>query len=370
MYPKLYIGIICFFLIQKAFSQTKEDSLYNVAVMSVYDNPDKSIELGNQIFQNNSQDPKKQVLALLLISNAYSSKRDYEKSLEFALKTKEITLNPEDKILNMQVLNKIAAQYHQLGVNDKALQILDESDLEARNYEHPDSLHFLMGNNYVIRGFIYRDQLSCDIAIEYLDKAYQEYSKTEENAKTQVNKSVTSYNIGNCYITLNQLDKAKESFFKSLNLAEKAEANSLAAFARKGLAEVYTLESQYGEALNELKKAEVLAKEVGDLVLNRGIYQGLAGNYLALKDWSNYQVYHEKFESTSRLIKENERTTINSILENYSQEISDKKSELNTQFWSLILFLFLLILGLIFWIFRSQKTFHQQFTRLKSQIKI
>jgi tetratricopeptide (TPR) repeat protein len=365
-----YIFLLLNFGVSWVVGQVHEDSLYNVAVMSVYDNPDKSIELGSQILEKNSQNPKKQVQALLLISNAYASKRDYEKSLEYALKTKEIQIPEEEKILKMQILNKIAAQYHQLGVNDKALQILDEADLAAKKYEHKDSLHFLMGNNYAIRGFIYRDQLSCDVAIEYLQKAYQEFSQPEENPKTMANKSVTAYNIGNCYISLNQLDLAKQSFLIAKNLAEKNDAKSLTGFALKGLAEVYTLESNYTKALEELKKAETLGKEVGDLVLNRGIFQGLATNYLALKDWDQYQIYHEKYDNISQSIRENERATLNNILRLYSKEVVVKKEASKLKYGIIISIIILFLWIIFFFIFIRQKRFQKQFSDLKSQIKI
>lgn len=367
----IVLGFIAVFVMNSyCFAQTQEDSLYNAAVLSVYDNPDKAIAVGNQIFEKNADNPKKQLMALLLISNAYSSKRDYEKSLEYALKTKEISSVLGDKILNMQVLNKIAAQYHQLGVNDKALQILDEADLVTKNFDNKDSIRFLMGNNYAIRGFIYRDQLSCDIAIEYLEKAYTEFTETAESPRTMANKSVTAYNIGNCYVKLNKLELAKSSFLNAQNLAEKAKANSLHAFSLKGLAEVYTLESQYDKALQELKVAEKLADEVGDLVLNRGIFQGMSDNYLALKDWSNYQVYKAKFEETSQFIKENERKTIHTILSNYSDESKEKQSDMKWKFGLIFTGLFLSILLLLYFIIKVQIRHNSLMSALKSKIKL
>lgn len=364
-----YLLIVCLQTMM-ALGQTKEDSLYNEAVLNVYDNPDKAIEFGMSFFENNSTNPKKQVQALLLISNAYASKRDYQKSLEYALKTKEIKIPESHKILEIQILNKIAAQYHQLGVNDKALQILDEADLAASKYEHKDSIHFLVGNNYAIRGFIYRDQLSCDIAIEYLNKAFQEFSSTQETPRSLANKSVTAYNIGNCYVTLNQIDLAKSAFLTAKNLAKKANANSLTAFAMKGLAEVYTLESQYQKAIFELDSAELLAEDVGDLVLNRGIYQGLSANYLAIKDWDNYHIFNEKFDELSVKIKESERSTINILLDSQFQEVKEKISNLSQIFLMLLIGLILIFLGMIYWIFTGQKRYKNQLKALKSQIKI
>ncbi len=372
--PIKYKLILCLVLVisilQNGHSQSDKDSLYDIAVISVYDNPDRSIELANKIFEDNPSHPEMQIKALLVLSNAYASKRDYEKSLEFALQTTEINKKLDNPKLNLEILNKIAAQYHELGVNEKALEVLDEADLIAKNYPEKDSIGFIMGNNFAIRGFIYREQLSCDIAIDYLNKAYHSYLKVPQTARSWANRSVTSYNKGNCFISLNQLDSAKISFRDSKELAEKSKAKSLMAFAQKGLAEVYTLESRYEEAISELENARDLNKDVGDLVLNRGIYKGLSENYLALKDWDNYNLYDEKFAETEKQIKINERKTINNLLQNHSDEISKKEAHIKWKFGTGILIGligFLLVFCSIIW---GEFKFRKSFNRLKSQIKL
>ena len=364
----LYL-FLTFFILQNTYGQKDEDSLLNAAVMNIYDHPDHAIQIGKELLKEYKSNPEKQINVLLLMSNAYASKRDYEKSLDYALQTKEINKSLNNQLLQLQILNKIAAQYHQLGVNDQALQVLDEADLIVKTYPKQDSIYFIMGNNFALRGFIYRDQLSCDIAIDYLNKAYESFLKVPQNVRSWANRSVTSYNKGNCFISLNKLDSAKISFFDAKSLAEKAKANSLQAFSLKGLAEVYTLEGRYEEALEELQNANVLAENVGDLVLNRGIYKGMADNYLALKDWENYAVYDEKFETTRQQTKINERKTINNLLKNYSSEIDTKETETQRKMGLGILIgtiLFLFVLGLIIW---GEISFQKTLKQLKSQIK-
>lgn len=367
--PSVFFLVFLAFILQNALGQQDKDSLMNAVVMNVYDNPDHAIEIGKELLKTYKSSPKKQINVLLLMSNAYASKRDYEKSLDYALQAKEINKYLNNQLLQLQIFNKISAQYHQLGVNDQALQVLDEADLIVKSYPKKDSIYFVMGNNFALRGFIYRDQLSCDIAIDYLNKAYASFLKVPQNVRSWANRSVTSYNKGNCFISLNQLDSAKVSFFDAKSLAEKAKANSLQAFSLKGLAEVYTLEGRYDEALTELQKANVLAENVGDLVLNRGIYKGMADNYLALKDWTNYAVYDEKFETTRQQTKINERKTINNLLQNYSTEIDKKESEIRWKMGLGIMVgvvLFLFILGSIIW---GEVRFQRTLKQLKSQIK-
>ncbi len=360
---------LTFFILQNAYGQEDEDSLYDVAIISVYDNPDRAIEIGKQIFNNNKSNPEKQIKALLLLSNAYASKRDYEKSLEFALQTKEINKKLDKPKLKLEILNKIASQYHQLGVNEKAIEVLDEADLIAKNYKYKDSIRFIMGNNYAIRGFIYREQLSCEIAIDYLNKAYNSYLKEPQAVRTWINRSVTSYNKGNCFIMLNQLDSAKNSFRDSKMLAEKAKAKSLQAFSQKGLAEVYTLEGRYQEALTELQNAHALAKDVGDLVLNQGIYKGLSENYLALKDWGNFHVYEEEYLKNERQTQLNERKTINNLLQNYSVETNKKEAQIKWKFGLMISACLLFFFGIFISIVWGEISFRKSFKELISQIK-
>lgn len=347
----------------------KEDSLFNVAVLSVYDNPDYSIKIGKEILAQKPQDEVKQINVLLMISNAYTSKRDFNKALEYMLKAKEVNKTFNDPLQNLKIYNKIAAHYHQLGVNEKALQILDQADEFAQQFTNKDSIRFLRGNSFAIRGFIYRDQLSCDIAIDYLKKAMVEYELTQENEKSLINRSVVNYNLGNCYISLNQFEKAKESFANSFRLAEQAGANSLQAFALKGSAEVSTLESRYEEALVYLKRAETLAKEVGDLVLNRGIYKGMSDNYLALNEGQNYQKYLKKFNDTSRQIRSNERSTIQTLLTENVVEVMEKKSALKQKFGLLFLGVGVLILVLLISLILGQRNFKKRFSVLKKEVK-
>lgn len=357
---------LCFFIVKAQ----DRDSLLNLAKIYVYDNPEKAIEVANSILSSQSLEINTKVQANLVLSNAYSSLRDYNKSLEYALEAKNVSENLKDPLSQYQVMVKIAAQYHSLGVNDKALQILDESDKLIESLPQTETLKFSTGSNYAIRGFIYRDQLSCDIAIDYLNQAYEAFTLETETTASWANKSVTAYNKGNCYLTLNKLDSAKYNFKDAEELAIKAKANSLQAFSLKGLAEVYTLESKYDLAIENLESAHDLAKEVGDLILNRGISKGLSDNYLALKDWSNFQKYDEEYERITSQIIVNERTTINGLLDKYIQENTQNKSQLFKTYGLGILISSLILVGFLVWIAISEFHFQKELRRLKSKIKV
>lgn len=362
----LFLGLNFF---QISFAQKISDEEYNAAMLNIYDNPDKAIEVGIRMFETSQNNPKRQINAQLLLANAYSSKRDYEKSLEYALKARELSKSSSDPRSEIVVLNKIAAQYHQLGINDKALQYLDESDQIIASYPHKDSVGTIIGNNFGVRGFIYRDQLSCEIAIDYFNRAIQQYKKDLGNSKTLANMSVITYNKGNCFITLAQTDSARITLEKSLELAKTSEAKSLEAFSRKGLAEVYTLQGNYNQAISELNNALEISKNVGDLVLNQGIFKGLSDNYLAINDWDEYQNYYNKYLKTETQNRNEERKTISTSLSKHSEEINaeidNTKSTYTLAIFAVVIFILLLISLIIF----GQIKFQKKIKFLKSQLK-
>jgi tetratricopeptide (TPR) repeat protein len=91
----------------------------------------------------------------MLISNAYLSKRENEKSLEYALKARDYLPEIVSTISKINVLNTIGMQHQQLRIYDKAIEYLDEALALADKTTQKDSINTLLAYNYAIRGFIY-----------------------------------------------------------------------------------------------------------------------------------------------------------------------------------------------------------------------
>jgi tetratricopeptide (TPR) repeat protein len=83
---------------------------------------------------------------------------------------------------------------------------------------------------------------------------------------------------------------AIDNFKQSYQYAKKVNASSLEGFALKGLAQVYTLEGKFSEAIPILENALLISSKVNDLILNQELYKGLSENYLALNQWDNFNI--------------------------------------------------------------------------------
>ena len=170
----------------------------------------------------------------------------------------------------------------------------------------------------MVRGFIYKEKLNCDIAISFFDKGIKELSSKNKISENATRISIAKYNKGNCYLLLEENALAEKCFKEAFTSAKKVNAKSLEAFALKGIAQIHTLNGTYDEAISELNQAYSISKKVNDLVLNQEIYLGLSENYLAINQPEKYKEYQQKLMQTQTKLKENERASIENLLqENY-----------------------------------------------------
>ncbi|WGF91246.1 tetratricopeptide repeat protein [Aequorivita marisscotiae] len=331
-----------------ALSQSKTDSILSVATQQIYENPDTSIKLATEILTKTNLSADAKVRVYLIISTAYSSKRDYEKSLEYTLKALELLPKLTDAYLKIKLLNRIGGQYQELKIYDKAITYLDQAKLLIEQLPQNEVTIRSLGYNNLVRGFVYREQMSCDIALNYFEKAIEDYKNILDHPAVKANISTSYYNRGNCLITLGRLKEAENSFLQGVKYAKTIDAKSLVAFAQKGLAEVYTSQGEYQKAIALIEEALQNSQDVGDKVLNRALYNALATNYLATGNLKGYAVFKSKNLEIHKELTKTERQTIDTsindlIITNSKKLASVKKTTRILQ----ILFISLILLGVI-----------------------
>jgi tetratricopeptide (TPR) repeat protein len=335
------------------------DSIIKASTLEMYGNPDKVIADGKEIVKQAGNDIDIKIRAYKLISDGYSSKRDYQKSLEYVIKANELLSQSGDRLLKIMIISKAGIQYHQLKIYDKAIQYLDEAEQLCLEYPIRDSVHVNLGINYIVRGFIYKEKLNCDIAISFFDRGINEILKSKDLLVNASKLSIAKYNKGNCYLLMSDNKLATKSFQEAIVFAKQIDANSLQAFAQKGLAQVYTLEGKYAEAIALLQEALKISMNVNDLVLNQEIYKGLSENYLAINEWSSYKNYRLKYLQTQTELKESERKSISNSL-NKKEDDEKKKLEKEISFfiYGIAILFLILLLAVVFFVLSVKKAKH------------
>ncbi len=345
------------------------DNIVNVASNEIYSNPDKVIKIGESIVNESGNNIDCKIKGYKLICDAYTSKRNYEKTLEYLNKANGMLRLSNNALLKIAILNKQGIIYHQLKIYDKAIQYLDQAEQAIMEYPIKDSIHNDLGKNFIVRGFIYKEEFNCEIAINFFDRGISELLKVKSKPAYNVI-SIAKYNKGNCYILLTNNQLAIENFNQSYLAAKMLDAKSLQAFANKGIAQVYTLEGNYDGAIAKLSEALLLSNEVKDLVLNQEIYKGLSENYLATSQWEKFNIYHSKYQSIQKLIKESERKSISESLDLKKIEITKKLTQETSKINLYLLTLFLGLLLLVFFFSILIKKKRKDIVLIKSKINL
>lgn len=330
-----------------------DDSLLKKANQEIYNSPDNAIKIGTYLLKKET-DLHKQIKIYLLLSTASIAKRNFEESLQFILKARELVKKTNDPKVQTSVLITVAVQFQQMDLLSKSLETLDEVD----NYlaKLPDSLslkHFETARSFVLRGIIYKSQSNPEIALQEFLIAIKNFEKVKKQKPTYYNQSITYYNIGYCYLNINQPEQAQDAFLKSINLARLIKAKSLEAFALKGFAEIQKQKHQNLAALELLVKAEELSKNTGDLTLNEGIYKEMADNYLVLGNQNLYHTYSKKAFDTRFKREQSELSSINHAIDVHTIELKKKSKDIIAHYNHLILIsiiMGLLIFTLLFYL--------------------
>jgi tetratricopeptide (TPR) repeat protein len=236
-------------------------------------------------------------------------------------------------------------------------------------YPTQDSIHNDLGKNFIVRGFIYKEEFNCDIAINFFDRGISELLKVKSKPAYSVI-SIAKYNKGNCYILLSNNQLAIKNFNESYLAAKIVDAKSLQAFAYKGIAQVYTLEGNYAGAITKLNEALLLSNEVQDLVLNQEIFKGLSENYLATSQWEKFKIYHLKYLNIQKLIKESERKSISESLDLKKIETNKTLADETSSIYIYLLISFLVLLVVILFFFILIKKERKDIVIIKSKIKL
>jgi tetratricopeptide (TPR) repeat protein len=345
------------------------DNIYNNAGTEIYSNPDKVIKIGESIVNESGDNIDCKIKGYKLICDAYTSKRNYEKSLEYLNKATGLLRLSNNTLLKISILNKQGIIYHQLKIYDKAIQYLDQAEQHIMEYPTQDSIHNDLGKNFIVRGFIYKEEFNCDIAINFFDRGISELLKVKSKPAYSVI-SIAKYNKGNCYILLSNNQLAIKNFNESYLAAKIVDAKSLQAFAYKGIAQVYTLEGNYAGAITKLNEALLLSNEVQDLVLNQEIFKGLSENYLATSQWEKFKIYHLKYLNIQKLIKESERKSISESLDLKKIETNKTLADETSSIYIYLLISFLVLLVVILFFFILIKKERKDIVIIKSKIKI
>lgn len=283
-----------------------KDALIEKANSQIHNEPDKAIESFKKLLST-EKDSKKKIKYYLLMSSAYISKRDLDQSFKAMKSAQELSNEIDDNKTKASVLINVAIQYQQMELYSNSFENLENAEkLSVKLSDTAMAKYSMLGIIYTVRGTIYRIQSSPELALQKFQTGIDYFNKLKKSYSTEANLSIIYYNIGYCYLEMKNYAKAEISFDKSLQLARDNKATSLEAFAYKALGELYFYDKDYKKSLVYLDKAEEKANNIGDIILDQGIYLLKSNNYLALRETDLYRNYYKKYQNIVAKKQQNE----------------------------------------------------------------
>lgn len=335
------------------------DSLVNETKLMIYTKPLEVIKIGDSLY-NETTELKSQIAGILLVSDGLISLRNYSQAFEYANIGKDLLANEDNSDLKVKVWSRLSYIYFQLNLYDEALKYLNRAEEENKKLDKESVSHANQGYIYTVRALVYRNQVNCEMAMKYFEQALEVFAKSTEKL-SKINSSVVYYNMGSCYLTMSDYEKASKSFDNAFIAANvfKQDNNSLKLFAEKGLANISIAKGEYHEAIEILKMLFTDAELINDKSLLRSISYDLSSSYLELGDWESFKIYssiNQKFDREIIDFKK-EATIIALSGLDKSQIINvEKEKEIiqNKMFVSSLLFI--LISGVFLWVIYKKKS--------------
>ena len=342
------------------------DSLF----LMMNSNPDKVIRLGNELYKKYKGNPRMEISVLTIIGSSYSVKKDYEKAIEYAFKTREISQKINDYPTQIQVAGFIGEKYHNLNIYSKAKYYADEAYELIEKHPLPESLKFYKGNILYLKALIYRDELGCDFAQTYYQKALDVYIPAIKGREMLRFSVADIYNeIGGCYLEESKLEDAEISFKSSLQYAVKGDFALLNAESLAGLGRILYLKKEYSEAKKDFDKAILILKSNKVENANPEVYQYISDNYYALNDIENHTYYLNLYkQKTSNDISAKKKSVNGIIVKQKAGENSENGN--NGKYW-IIAILCVLIALVLYQIFQTRlkiKKMKQQISEDKNKV--
>ena len=335
------------------------DSLF----LMMNSNPDKVISLGKELYKKYKGNPKMEISILTIIGSSYSVKKDYEKAIEYAFKTREISQKISDYPTQIQVAGFIGEKYHNLNIYSKAKYYADEAYELIEKHPLPNSLKFYKGNILFLKALIYRDELGCDFAKTYYNKALEVYIPAMKDREMLRFSIADIYNeIGGCFLEENKLEAAKGSFEKSLQYAVNGDFALLNAESLAGLGRILYLQKDYTKAKQEFDKAIMTLKSNKVENANPDVYKYISENYYALNDIDNHTFYLNLYKQKTNTDISAKKKSVNQII--VKQTTEENSTNGNSGKYWIIIILCILITLVLYQIFQTRS----KIQKLKKQI--
>lgn len=302
----------------------------------------EAVLLINETLLNHRKEDRQTAYLLFAKARAYSNTNQVLKAIHL---TKNALQYPVNEFERASFFSFIGYQYSRLRLSDECNQYLEKAEsIDLTNFGK-DSVSILNGGIFLTKGFSYKENISCDLAVSYFNKAILEFKKNLSEPTSVINLLVAYNEKGFCHLSENEPDSANLSFGRSLHLANDLKIIDQAVVAKLGIARARIYQKDFEAALALLKQVEDSIERVSVLGNKIRAYETFCLYYLETNDLKNYVKYNDLLGIIQKKFERITDKNFNEALLDTQKEFSREEKEEKNFF--LILLSVILLTGLI-----------------------
>jgi tetratricopeptide (TPR) repeat protein len=287
-------------------------------------NPDTAIVLAEQqvkLSSNISTNKAKIWLskAYNTIGVSFNNKGNFPKALEYDLKALKLCEEIKNKKGIANCFTNIGIVYQQQADYKKAIEYY----LKALDIYTETNNAGGIGDSYINIGVVYYFKADYDKALEYYFKSL----KIREEIGFKPNIGACYNNIGLIYLEQKNYPKTLEYDLKSLKIYTETNNKFGIAASCANVGEVYTKLVDFKKAILYCDTAIKVAKQIGDINIERTVYEILAGTYSKMGKYKEAYENHVKFKTlTDSIFNEDNSKQLGDLKTQF--EVEKKEAEL------------------------------------------
>lgn len=307
------------------FAQNKQnpDSLLLFAGKVMYTDPENAVKKSLQVYEMAEVSTEQKISALILISNAYFSVKNNKEAKKYAFIALTLAQKNNDYVNQVKIYGLVGNHYQVLRVNQKARFYLSKAEDIMQQHALPDDMRYLKGNIFAVKGNSYKNDLDCDFAITYFDKAIYEL-KRAKNTSAVNNLNMVLVQKGFCLLDKQMPNEAASIFSDVLKTASAQKVYDIWVYAKIGMARSFLIKKDYQQAVALLKEALAKTESNDKVSIRHELYRNLSEGYLKLNDGVNYRLYNTLYHTTFNEVNSIETTTFNLLINEISKDAEVK----------------------------------------------
>ncbi len=348
------IFLIWIFAFVSLPGQQSSKQLLEQARKELYSNTRHATQLAGKSMEM-AKDYDGEIAAMIFMINAQMIEGDSRSVIDNALEALDKTRRHQDVNNEIRVLSMLGNQYQSMLMNKEAKTYLDAAENKLNSVKLPDSLLYIKGNLYNVKGIVFRSELNCDFALKYFQKALDVYKNLKQDPTTRANQMLVEIQKGFCLVSEGRNREALQSF-RFVLVQQNINIGDNLLFARIGEAQAL---SQLGEAEASDQILERISEhDLGNSDPETGTlyYYTQMNNKLSEGNISAYLHLLDKYMKSTQRLRQNQDRVIDQMVHDSQVQFSETERHRKTGYiLALVLEVVILVSASLFFYRRFSK---------------